>query len=96
MARSDVIVSGAGPAGAFAATILARGGASVLLLDRATFPRHKLCGDTINPGGLALLRQAGLADPVEAHGLPLDGMLVTGGSGVRISGTYGAGMVGRA
>ncbi len=96
MARADVIVSGAGPAGAFAATILARGGASVLLLDRATFPRHKLCGDTINPGGLALLRQAGLADPVEAHGLPLDGMLVTGGSGVRISGTYGAGMVGRA
>lgn len=96
MIRPDVIVSGAGPAGAFAATVLARGGASVVLFDRETFPRHKLCGDTINPGGLALLRRAGLAGPVEACGLSLDGMLVTGGSGVRIRGQYGAGMVGRA
>ena len=46
----DVIVCGAGPAGSVAATVLARGGARVLLLDRARFPRDKLCGDTINPG----------------------------------------------
>ena len=44
----DVIVCGAGPAGAVAATVLARGGARVLLVDRARFPRDKLCGDTIN------------------------------------------------
>ncbi|MGI8671723.1 MAG: NAD(P)/FAD-dependent oxidoreductase [Luteitalea sp.] len=92
----DVIVSGAGPAGAFAAVLLARAGVRVTLIDRETFPRHKLCGDTLNPGGLALLRRHRLHEPIEQHGVPLDGMLVTGESGVRISGTYGPGLVGRA
>ncbi|MCS5713439.1 geranylgeranyl reductase family protein [Herbiconiux sp. CPCC 205716] len=40
----DVIVIGAGPAGASAARAAAEGGASVLLLDRAPFPRYKTCG----------------------------------------------------
>ena len=62
MPDADVVISGAGPAGAFAATLLARGGARVVLVDRAAFPRHKLCGDTLNPGGVALLRRAGLSD----------------------------------
>jgi geranylgeranyl reductase family protein len=42
--RADVIVVGAGPAGATAARTLALGGARVRLLDRATFPRYKACG----------------------------------------------------
>ncbi len=92
----DVVISGAGPAGSMAAVTLARAGARVVLLDRATFPRHKLCGDTLNPGGIALLGEAGLAAPILAHGLPLTGMLVTGGSGISIHGTYGNGMTGRA
>ncbi len=95
-ADADVVVSGAGPAGALAAIALARAGARVVLLDRDRFPRRKLCGDTLNPGGVALLREAGLAGPIEAHGLPLEGMLVTGASGVCIRGMYGAGLVGRA
>jgi geranylgeranyl reductase family protein len=90
----DVVISGAGPAGSFAAMQLARAGARVLLVDRATFPRDKLCGDTLNPGGMALLRAHGLADVVEQSGLPIDGMVVTSGDGVRIEGLYGAGMVG--
>lgn len=40
----DVIVAGAGPAGSTAARLLAQRGASVLLLDRARFPRDKPCG----------------------------------------------------
>ena len=44
MERFDVIVVGAGPAGAATAIRLARGGASVLLADRARFPRDKPCG----------------------------------------------------
>jgi flavin-dependent dehydrogenase len=53
----DVLIAGAGPAGAVAATVLARAGARVLVLDRAQFPRPKLCGDTLNPGALAVLRR---------------------------------------
>ena len=40
----DVVVVGAGPAGSTAARIAAERGATVLLLDRATFPRYKTCG----------------------------------------------------
>ena len=40
----DAIVVGAGPAGSIVARVLAQGGASVLLLDRARFPRDKPCG----------------------------------------------------
>ncbi len=43
----DAIVVGAGPAGSTAARALARGGASVLVLDRARFPRDKPCGGGI-------------------------------------------------
>ena len=47
----DVLVVGAGPAGSVAALVLARAGVRVRLVDRAQFPRDKLCGDTLNPGG---------------------------------------------
>ena len=42
--RFDVIVIGAGPAGSTAAYLLASHGYSVLILDKSTFPRGKLCG----------------------------------------------------
>jgi geranylgeranyl reductase family protein len=63
--RYDVLVAGAGPAGSATALRLARGGASVLLADRARFPRDKPCG-----GGLTgrALRQAPCAlGPVVEH-----------------------------
>jgi flavin-dependent dehydrogenase len=84
----DVLIVGAGPAGAVAATILARAGVRVRLLDRAAFPRDKLCGDTINPGTLAILRRLGLAAGIEPRGLPIDGMIVTGEGGVSVEGRY--------
>lgn len=91
----DVVIVGAGPAGAVAATLLARAGARVRLLDRARFPRDKLCGDTVNPGTLAALRRFGMAGTLDAKGLRIDGMVVTG-DGVTIEGPYPDGLHGRA
>jgi len=90
----DVIVCGAGPAGSVAATVLARGGARVLMLDRATFPRDKLCGDTINPGTVAILRRLDLFRPIEATALRVDGMIVTGEHGVSVRCEYAPGQRG--
>ena len=92
----DVLIVGAGPAGAVAATVLARGGARVRLVDRARFPRDKLCGDTVNPGTLALLNRLGMAAAINARGLPIDGMIVTGADGVAVQSPYPAGVQGRA
>lgn len=47
-AHYDVIVVGAGPAGTSCAICCARQGKRVLLLDRARFPRDKVCGDYLN------------------------------------------------
>src|SRR4051812_43433672 len=91
----DVVIAGAGPAGTIAALVLARAGARVMLLDRATFPRDKLCGDTLNPGALAILQRLGLERAADGA-LPLDGMIVTGERGVRVEGRYAPGLQGRA
>jgi flavin-dependent dehydrogenase len=91
----DVLVAGAGPAGSIAATLLARAGARVLLVDRARFPRDKLCGDSLNPGTLALLDRLNLSTWKNTLGMPIDGMLVTGPGGVRVEGRYPTGFVGR-
>ena len=91
----DVLIAGGGPAGAIAALVLARGGARVTVFDRARFPREKLCGDTINPGALAILRGLGL-EHTTAGALPIDGMIVSGDRGVRVTGAYSAGQHGLA
>jgi geranylgeranyl reductase family protein len=58
--RADVAIVGAGPAGAAAAITLARAGRSVVLLDKATFPRDKICGDGITTGALRILEDLGV------------------------------------
>lgn len=57
----DGLVVGAGPAGAFAARELAREGLRVLLVDKARFPRSKVCGCCLNGAALATLADRGLA-----------------------------------
>jgi flavin-dependent dehydrogenase len=91
----EVLISGAGPAGAVAAFVLARRGVRVLLVDRARFPRDKLCGDTLNPGAIAHLRSLGLAGPVESRGIALTGIRVTG-PGADVPADYPGGVTGLA
>jgi geranylgeranyl reductase family protein len=92
--EQDVLIVGAGPAGAIAALVLARAGVRVRVLDRARFPRFKLCGDSVNPGALAILKRLGMAAAVDGA-LPVDGMIVTSESGARSEGRYGSGQQGR-
>lgn len=58
--EADVIVVGAGPGGAAAAHYLASTGLDVLLLDKARFPRDKICGDGLTPRAVAELIRMGV------------------------------------
>ena len=84
----DVLIAGAGPAGAMAAFVLAKAGARVVLVDRETFPRVKLCGDTINPGAVRLLASVGLTGGPLDTAVPLTGMYLTG-PGASVRAAYG-------
>jgi menaquinone-9 beta-reductase len=58
--RFDLVVVGAGPAGTAAAITARDLGLDVLLVDKATFPRDKTCGDGLTTGALRLLERLGL------------------------------------
>jgi len=60
--RYDLIVVGAGPAGAACAYHAAAAGLSTLLVDRKAFPRAKVCGDGLTPRALRALSRMGLED----------------------------------
>ena len=63
-----VVVIGAGPAGSAAAIAAARGGADVRLLDKADFPREKVCGCCLNRAGLRVIEQLGAGEVVARRG----------------------------
>jgi flavin-dependent dehydrogenase len=58
----DAVIVGAAPSGSLAALVLARAGKRVALLDRATFPRPKVCGNCVNPSTWTIWRRLGLAE----------------------------------
>jgi flavin-dependent dehydrogenase len=66
----DAVVIGAGPAGAVSALCLARRGLAVMLVDRAGFPRPKLCGGCLAEGGQHLLTLLGLCGIPALDGAP--------------------------
>jgi menaquinone-9 beta-reductase len=80
---ADVIVVGAGPAGASAAYWLATAGLDVALLEKTSFPREKVCGDGLTPRGTRALVDMGI-DVSESNGwLHNRGLRVIGG-GLRL------------
>ncbi len=87
----DVIVVGAGPAGAATAILLAEQGFRVLVLDRARFPRPKMCGEYLSPETLRILDRLDVLKAVDMAGAtPLAGMRITAPNGTVVTGTYRA------
>jgi flavin-dependent dehydrogenase len=64
----DAVVVGAGPAGSAASTLLARGGRRVLLLEKDSFPRPKVCGEFLSSDALPTLEKLGVRAAVERAG----------------------------
>ena len=85
----DVAIVGAGPAGSTAATILARYGYSVLLIDKAHFPREKVCGDILLPDTMKVLERLGLGDRVKSIACSLGRLRGVSPSGIEFTVTGG-------
>ena len=89
MTRVDVAVVGAGPAGAATAILLAERGWSTLLLDKASFPRPKICGEYLSPEAARVLDRLGVLKDVDAAGAqPLRGMRIVAPDGTALTGRY--------
>jgi flavin-dependent dehydrogenase len=87
---ADVIVVGAGPAGAATAILLAEQGLAVRLVDRARFPRPKICGEYLSPETPRLLDRLGTLKAIDVVASPLKGMRITAPDGTGLVGTYHA------
>ncbi|HSB62458.1 MAG TPA: FAD-dependent monooxygenase, partial [Vicinamibacteria bacterium] len=75
--------------GAATAILLAERGHHVVLLDRARFPREKICGEHLSPEGSRVLDRLGVLKAVEADGArPLRGMRILAPDGTRLVGDY--------
>ncbi|MBN8881902.1 MAG: FAD-dependent oxidoreductase [Salana multivorans] len=78
-ASADVIVVGAGPGGAATAHYLAQRGLDVVVLEKATFPRDKICGDGLTPRAVAELISMGVPIREDDGWLRNVGLRVVGG-----------------
>ena len=86
---ADALVVGAGPAGSATAILLAEQGLSVVLLDRARFPRDKICGEYLSPEGARILDRLGVLSTIQARGAkPLRGMRILAPDGTLLVGDY--------
>jgi geranylgeranyl reductase family protein len=82
----DLIIAGAGPGGCTAATVAARAGLRVLILDKEQFPRDKICGDAISGKSVDVLKNLDLLDRVtEADGIIAWGATFSSPAGVEVS-----------
>jgi menaquinone-9 beta-reductase len=85
----DVLIAGAGPAGSAAATLLARAGHSVVLVDRSAFPRDKACSEYMGPEAVRVLARLGAVETLERAGaVPLTGTAITALKGATLHGQF--------
>ena len=82
--QCDVLVVGAGPAGAACALWLARAGIDTVLVDQHDFPRDKICGDALIPDAHHALKRLGLYDEVMAVAQPSQHLACIGPRGGRV------------
>jgi len=80
----DAVVVGGGPAGATAATVLARAGRQVVVVDKATFPRDKCCGDGLTAAALRELEDLGVRPEAVAGWQAVDEARVCSPSGYTV------------
>jgi geranylgeranyl reductase family protein len=78
---ADVIVVGAGPAGSSVAYYLATAGLDVLVLEKARFPREKVCGDGLTPRAVKALTAMGVPMSERDGWLRNKGLRIIGGGG---------------
>lgn len=78
-ATADVIVVGAGPAGSTTAAYLAMAGLDVLVLEKTTFPREKVCGDGLTPRAVRELITLGIPTPQDDGWIRNHGLRIIGG-----------------
>lgn len=76
---ADVVVVGAGPAGSAAAWWLRQAGLDVVVLEKADFPREKVCGDGLTPRGVKALQDMGVDTSPAAGWIRHKGLRVHGG-----------------
>lgn len=88
---ADVVIVGAGPAGSSTAWHLARLGVDVLVLDRARFPRDKVCAEYLSPEASRILTAMGAMPAIERAGpAHLTGMRVRAPNGRALEGRFAA------
>lgn len=84
-----MLVVGAGPGGSAVARLLATAGHSVIVVDRAAFPRDKACSEYMSPEAVRILDRLGVVAALESAGaVPLAGTAVTAAGGSRLQGRF--------
>lgn len=81
----DVIVVGGGPSGSTAAMYLKKAGKNVLLVDKASFPRDKTCGDAQGRKAANIMKELGIYDDyVKLPGQPVYGITLSSPDGAQV------------